>query len=93
MTQHRNSTHRSDDERSRAQCHWIAQCAELAEVRACWRPRRVRQVAMAETLTTRPSGLSGNWLRNSRLVRRAQVGELREQVFVGPDLILGHLSI
>jgi hypothetical protein len=41
----------------------------------------------------RPNGLSGNSFRRPGAVRRAHVGELREQVFVGPDLILCHLSI
>jgi hypothetical protein len=50
-------------------------------------------VAMAETWATRPDGLSGNTFVSPGLVWRAHVGELREQVFVGPDLILRHLSI
>ena len=39
------------------------------------------------------NGLSGSSLPTPRLVRRAHVGELREQVFVRPDLILGYLSV
>ena len=39
------------------------------------------------------SSLSGNFFRGPRLVRRAQVREFREQVFVRPDLIFRHLSI
>ena len=46
-----------------------------------------------ETRAARPNGLSGNSFRRSGLVGRAHVGELPEQVFVGPDLILRHLSI
>ena len=38
-------------------------------------------------------GLSGNSFRSPGPVRRAHVGELLEQVFVGPDLILRNLSI
>jgi hypothetical protein len=48
---------------------------------------------MAETGATRPHGLRGDSLRSPVAVRRAHVGELREQVFVGSDLILRHLSI
>ena len=48
---------------------------------------------MAETWAARPNGLSGNSLRSPNPVRRAYVGELREQVFVGADLILRHLPI
>jgi hypothetical protein len=39
------------------------------------------------------NGLSDNSFRSPVLVRHAHVGELREQVFVRPDLILRHLSI
>src|SRR4029077_1693334 len=47
-----------------------------------------------ETWATRPKWvLSGNSFRSSLLVRRGHIGELREQVFVGSDLILRHLSI
>jgi hypothetical protein len=45
------------------------------------------------TWAARPHGLSGNSFRSPGLVRRTHVGELREQVFVGPDPILRHLSI
>ena len=67
-----------------------------------WRsrlPRKAKEKLPArsgcdgETWATRPNGLSGNSFRSPGLVRRAHVGELREQVFVGPDLILRHLSI
>ena len=46
-----------------------------------------------ETWAFRPNGLCGHSFRSPGLVRRAHVGELREQIFVGPDLILRDLSI
>ena len=50
-------------------------------------------VLSAKVRAIHPRGLRGNSLRSAGPVRRAYVGELREQVFVGPDLILCHLSI
>jgi len=55
--------------------------------RVCSLVARVKYVRLA------PNRLSGNSFRSPYLVRRAHVRELREQVFVGTDLIIRYLSV
>jgi hypothetical protein len=50
-------------------------------------------VARVKYVRLVPNRLSGNSFRRPYPVRRAHVRELREQVFVGTDLIIRYLSV